>query len=81
MRIEAAAQRRPGRVVIIVTGYCTAENAKAALGIGDHLAVKPFDSDQLKRVLARLLSFRNERMATSQPARKRARPGSSGSVA
>ncbi|HEX6505802.1 MAG TPA: response regulator [Terriglobales bacterium] len=61
---RAAAQLRPRPVIIIFTGFGTAENETGALeNAADHFAMKPIDIDDFKNVLARLLSLRSDRLA------------------
>ena len=61
---RAAAQLRPRPVIIIFTGFGTAENVSGALeNAVDHFAMKPIDIDDFKNVLARLLSLRSDRLA------------------
>lgn len=60
---HAAALLRPRPVIVIFTGFGTIENVKGALGTSvDHFALKPIDVDDFKRVLARLLALRNDRL-------------------
>ncbi len=63
---RVAARIRPRPVIIVFTGFGTVENVHAAVGTDvDYFALKPFDVDQFKRVLARLLALRNDRLTLS----------------
>jgi DNA-binding NtrC family response regulator len=59
----AAAQLRPRPVIVLVTGFGTFENVKAAVGKAvDHFALKPLDLDELKHVVSRLILIRRDRL-------------------
>lgn len=58
-----ASQLHPRPVIVMVTGFGTLDNVKAATGTAvDHFALKPLDLDELKRVVARLLALRRDRL-------------------
>ncbi len=59
---RAATRLEPRPVIIIYTGYCDLESTKLALGTADYFAMKPFDVQEFKTVLARLLALRNDRL-------------------
>ncbi len=60
---EAASQLHPRPVVVLITGFGTLQNVKAAVGTAvDHFALKPLDLDDLKRVVARLIALRRDRL-------------------
>lgn len=60
---NAAAQLQPRPVVVLITGFGTLENVRSAVGTAvDHFAVKPLDLDDLKRVVARLMAIRQDRL-------------------
>ena len=53
----------PRPVVVLITGFGTLENVKAAVGASvDHFALKPLDVDELKHVVARLIALRRDRL-------------------
>jgi CheY-like chemotaxis protein len=53
---RSASKLRPRPIIVIFTGYGSAGNARAALGVPvDYFALKPLDVDELKRVLNRLV--------------------------
>jgi DNA-binding NtrC family response regulator len=59
-----AAQLHPRPVIVMVTGFGTFENVKAATGtVVDYFALKPLDLDELKRAVARLVALRRDRLA------------------
>lgn len=56
-------QLHPRPVVVLITGFGTFENVKAAVGsVVDHFALKPLDLDELKRAVARLIALRRDRL-------------------
>ena len=58
-----ASQVQPRPVVVMMTGFGTLENLKAAVGSTvDYFALKPLDLDELKRVVARLIALRRDRL-------------------
>jgi DNA-binding NtrC family response regulator len=58
-----AAGLRPRPSVVMITGFGTFENVKAAVGsVVDHFAIKPLDLEELKRVVARLIALRRDRL-------------------
>lgn len=60
---QAAAQLHPRPVVVMITGFGTFPNVKAAVGSAvDYFALKPLDLDELKRTVARLLAIRQDRL-------------------
>lgn len=59
----AAARLHPRPAVVMITGFGTFENVKATVGsVVDHFALKPLDLDELKRVVARLIAIRRDRL-------------------
>lgn len=53
---RSASKLKPRPIIVIFTGYGSATNARAALGVPvDYFALKPLDVDELKRVLNRLV--------------------------
>ena len=53
---RSASKLTPRPVIVIFTGYGSATNARAALGVPvDYFALKPLDVEELKRVLNRLV--------------------------
>ena len=53
---RSASKLKPRPVIVIFTGYGSATNARAALGVPvDYFALKPLDVEELKRVLNRLV--------------------------
>lgn len=63
---NASAQLHPRPVIVIFTGFGTPENVKGAFGTAvDYFALKPIDVDDFKRVLARLLALRRDRVTMS----------------
>ena len=57
---RSASKLKPRPVIVIFTGYGSAGNARAALGVPvDYFALKPLDVDELKRVLNRLVVANN----------------------
>lgn len=64
MKVATAAARLHSRpVVVLITGFGTLENVKAAVGSAvDHFALKPLDLDELKHVVARLIALRRDRL-------------------
>jgi DNA-binding NtrC family response regulator len=58
-----ASQLHPRPVIVMITGFGTVENVKAASGTAvDYFALKPLDIDELKRAVARLLALREDRL-------------------
>lgn len=58
-----ASSLHPRPVVLMITGFGTFENVKAAVGsMVDHFALKPLDLDELKKVVARLIALRRDRL-------------------
>lgn len=56
-------QLHPRPVVVLITGFGTLDNVKAAVGsVVDYFALKPLDLDELKRVVARLIALRRDRL-------------------
>lgn len=64
LRVASKAwQVHPRPVVVMMTGFGTFENVKAAVGSTlDYFALKPLDLDELKRVVARLIALRRDRL-------------------
>jgi len=61
---KAASQLQPAPVIVMMTGFGTFENVKAAVGSAvDHFALKPLELDELKRIVARLIALRRDRIA------------------
>lgn len=60
---QAAARLHPRPVIIVLTGYASDDNARAAIGGPvDHIEFKPFGLGDFKRVLHRLLALRDDRL-------------------
>lgn len=58
---RSASKLKPRPVIVIFTGYGSAANARAAMGVPvDYFALKPLDVDELKRVLNRLVVAKSE---------------------
>jgi YesN/AraC family two-component response regulator len=61
---KAASHLQPAPVIVMMTGFGTLENVKAAVGSAvDHFALKPLELDELKRIVARLIALRRDRLA------------------
>lgn len=61
--VKAAAKLRPRPVIIVFTGFGTLKNLRSSMnGAVDYFALRPIDIDEFKRVLARLLALRCDRV-------------------
>ena len=58
---RAALRLHPKPAVVLCTGYASVDNSATALKMKvDYLATKPVDLDDLKRVVSRLMAFREQ---------------------